>query len=352
MGAGCSSTAAVRHASSPTPPTVSNHGGTSSGNSPNPPSTRSRGLFARSRERSQAAAAEQQRRRERERAEVENLQRELAAMEELFNQLLGNVFREMQEEAENAGPPPASAQAIRRLPTVVVTAEDLIDEQNRQCAVCFGDCHVGHKMTRLPCGHLFHGACVGPWLYKRCTCPVCRYEMPTDSTEYEEGRIERMRSRRPRLRRHELDRMKMRELKDLAYERLDMSSQGNALTDKAVLINQIISSGKVDVIASPEPIEYRLSDLRAMGVGKLRKEMEQAGVYFDPVDVLEKEDMVQLFLHSGRVALLDHSDSGESEDSDDAETSGHEIVFSDHNKRIIEELAFEGTMNSDSSSDC
>ena len=226
-------------------------------------------------------------------------------MEDLFSQLLGTVFREMQEEAEGSGPPPASAQAIRRLPTIVCQAEDLLDEQNRQCSICFGDCHIGHKMVRLPCGHLFHGACIGPWLYQRCTCPVCRYELPTDSTDYEEGRIERMRSRRPRLRRHELDRMKMRELKDLAHERLGMSSDSNLLTDKSVLINQIIDSGKVDLIASPEPILFRLTDLRAMGVGALRKEMEQAGVFFDPVDVIEKEDMVQLFVGSGRVSLLE-----------------------------------------------
>jgi len=230
-------------------------------------------------------------------------------MEALFQQLLGNALREMQEEAEARGPPPASAQAIRRLPTVVVAAEDLIEEQNRQCAVCFGNCHVGHKMVRLPCGHLFHGSCIGPWLYKRCTCPVCRYELPTDSTDYEEGRIKRMRERRPRLRRHELDRMKLCELKDLACERLDLSTHCDDLTDKAELIQEIESSGQVDIIESPKPVEYHLTELRAMRVGVLRKEMEEAGVFFSPDDVVEKEDMVQLFLQSGRVALLDRSES-------------------------------------------
>jgi len=236
------------------------------------------------------------------------LQRELAAMEALFQQLLGSALREMQEEAEAMGPPPASAQAIRRLPTIVVAAEDLVEEQNRQCAVCFGNCHVGHRMVRLPCGHLFHGSCIGPWLYKRCTCPVCRYELQTDSTDYEEGRIERMRERRPRLRRHELDRMRLCELKDLAYERLDLSTD-RALTDKADLIQEIEQSGMVDIIESPEPLEYRLADLRSMRVGVLRKEMEEAGVFFSPEDVIEKEDMIQLFLHSGRVALLDRSET-------------------------------------------
>ena len=329
MGAGCSSTAATAGAVAPTTATGPADGGATIGSSPtastgraqSPPSTdasrpeqqsrRRRRLFSRRpRGPPTASELERERRRERERAEIENLQRELAAMEALFQQLLGNALREMQEEAEAMGPPPASAEAIRRLPTIVVAAEDLMEEQNRQCAVCFGNCHVGHRMCRLPCGHLFHGSCIGPWLYKRCTCPVCRYELPTDSTDYEEGRIERMRERRPRLRRHELDRMKLCELKDLAYERLDLSTHRNALTDKADLIREIEQSGKVDIIESPDPVEYRLTDLRSMRVGALRKEMEEAGVYFSPEDVIEKEDMIQLFLHSGRVALLDCPESG------------------------------------------
>lgn len=326
MGAGCSSTAATAGAVAPN--TTGNSSGSSgdgasTGRAQSSPSDatrpqqqqqqqphRRRRLFPRRPRRPPSASElERERRRERERAEIENLQRELQAMEALFQQLLGNALREMQEEAEAMGPPPASAEAIHRLPTIVVAAEDLIEEQNRQCAVCFGNCHVGHRMCRLPCGHLFHGSCIGPWLYKRCTCPVCRYELPTDSTDYEEGRIERMRERRPRLRRHELDRMKLCELKDLAYERLDLSTHCNALTDKADLIKEIEQSGKVDIIESPDPVEYRLTDLRSMRVGALRKEMEEAGVFFSPEDVVEKEDMIQLFVHSGRVALLDRPES-------------------------------------------
>lgn len=323
MGAGCSSTAATSGAvaAADTGTSGSADAGATTSSSPRASTGRAqssssdatrrrRRLFPRrSRGPPSASELERERRRQRERAEIENLQRELQAMEALFQQLLGSALREMQEEAEAMGPPPASPEAIRRLPTIVVAAEDLMEEQNRQCSVCFGNCHVGHRMCRLPCGHLFHGSCIGPWLYKRCTCPVCRYELPTDSTDYEEGRIERMRERRPRLRRHELDRMKLCELKDLAYERLDLSTHCNALTDKADLIKEIEQSGKVDIIESPDPVEYRLADLRSMRVGALRKEMEEAGVFFSPEDVVEKEDMIQLFLHSGRVALLDRPES-------------------------------------------
>ena len=32
--------------------------------------------------------------------------------------------------------PPASARAIRQLPTILVTPEDLVDENNRECCIC------------------------------------------------------------------------------------------------------------------------------------------------------------------------------------------------------------------------
>ena len=36
----------------------------------------------------------------------------------------------------NKGPPPASAKALRQLPTVKVAPEDLVDENNRECCIC------------------------------------------------------------------------------------------------------------------------------------------------------------------------------------------------------------------------
>mmetsp|Transcript_36543 Transcript_36543/g.67590 ORF Transcript_36543/g.67590 Transcript_36543/m.67590 type:complete len:468 (-) Transcript_36543:149-1552(-) len=250
------------------------------------------------------------RQQERELREIEQLQFELAAMEALFQSMLGQAFREMAsggtdpEGGGGNGAPPASKQAIQQLPSVRVSPEDLIEESNRECIICYVENRVNDSVVRLPCGHLFHRECVSQWLLKRCTCPVCRYEIPTDDPIYERGRVERMRMRRPRMRRYELERMPARELRELAFTRLNLSDHFDVLTDRKDLIDRIVDSGKVDIIASPDPSEYKISQLRSMKISELRSTMTDAGVIFDPLEVVEKEDMVNMFLESGRVCLL------------------------------------------------
>lgn len=51
-----------------------------------------------------------------------------------------NQARQQQQAAQHAvNPnriPPASARAIRQLPTIAVAPEDLVDENNRECCIC------------------------------------------------------------------------------------------------------------------------------------------------------------------------------------------------------------------------
>lgn len=95
-------------------------------------------------------------------------------------------------ETENAfmGRPPASKTVVENLPSVVLTQEN-VENNDAICAVCKDDINIGEQAKQLPCSHRYHGDCIVPWLGIRNTCPVCRYELPTDDADYERRRTQR-----------------------------------------------------------------------------------------------------------------------------------------------------------------
>ncbi|CAO2817672.1 unnamed protein product [Amaranthus hypochondriacus] len=87
-------------------------------------------------------------------------------------------------EIPNIGGAPASKSVVQKLPWVVITEEDVVNEK-AVCAVCTFQIEEGENAKQLPCSHLYHGDCIFPWLRIRNTCPICRYELPTD----DQGRL-------------------------------------------------------------------------------------------------------------------------------------------------------------------
>ena len=116
--------------------------------------------------------------------ELADLEEALSSMEDFFESMLGQMYREAMDPQSGGlpGPPPVKHEVLRNLPRV---------HSKEPCGVC-GECFKA-KAVRLPCGHVFHlEECAEPWLKRHCTCPVCRYELPTDDESYEAGRKERM----------------------------------------------------------------------------------------------------------------------------------------------------------------
>ena len=188
--------------------------------------------------------------------ELEQLQHDLETMERLFRSLLGHSFVEgigyeesfEEERRDENYCPPASQKVMKNLPTITIAKQDLRDECNHECCVCFYKHSVGDKVVRLPCGHLFHHNCISEWLNKRCTCPICRWEMETDDKYYEDERIERMRKRRIRLKSHELERMSVKELKDLAKSRMENSERKACGNNRSELIKRLQRCSNVDIV--------------------------------------------------------------------------------------------------------
>ena len=92
--------------------------------------------------------------------------------------------RRVAEAQEPKGPPPASAATLANLPVRPARADELSGE-NSTCCVCFEALREGDSVAKLPCGHVYHVACVKNWLIQHCTCPNCRYELPTDDASFE-----------------------------------------------------------------------------------------------------------------------------------------------------------------------
>jgi len=47
------------------------------------------------------------------------------------------------------------------------------------CPICLVDFDADEELRILPCGHLFHGECLSPWLLKSTWCPMCKYDLKT-----------------------------------------------------------------------------------------------------------------------------------------------------------------------------
>ncbi|KAF8082417.1 hypothetical protein N665_0827s0020 [Sinapis alba] len=88
----------------------------------------------------------------------------------------------LQRLAENDpnryGTPPARKEAVESLATVKIQ-----EEASLQCSVCLDDFEIGMEAKEMPCKHKFHGDCLLPWLELHSSCPVCRYELPSDETK-------------------------------------------------------------------------------------------------------------------------------------------------------------------------
>lgn len=97
----------------------------------------------------------------------------------------------MDNDPNRYGSPPVAKDVLESLKVEVLTADSARELGN--CAICtedFKDQEKVHWLTedKSLCGHAFHVDCIVPWLKEHNTCPVCRFELPTDDEAYNKQR--------------------------------------------------------------------------------------------------------------------------------------------------------------------
>ncbi|CAA3008609.1 E3 ubiquitin- ligase RING1-like [Olea europaea subsp. europaea] len=98
-------------------------------------------------------------------------------LEQLIQQLAEN-------DPNRYGTPPASKSAVDGLPDIKISVE-LLGTDSSQCAVCKDSFELNEEAKQMPCKHIYHKDCIFPWLEMHNSCPVCRYELPTDDPDYD-----------------------------------------------------------------------------------------------------------------------------------------------------------------------
>lgn len=147
---------------------------------------------------------------------------------------------------------PTSRHVMHSLPRIKVTAHDIQRNRNDKCTICLDSLSVGEPASRLPCDHLFHDFCILPWLRSSNQCPVCRYELPTNDWEFEQGRVARMAGRKLRLRKTDLCAKTAQELRRLS-EHLCLDTRG--CLEKAEFIERISTSCRVELVSEETDVD-------------------------------------------------------------------------------------------------
>jgi len=56
-----------------------------------------------------------------------------------------------------------------------VEEDELEADDKNCCSICLSDYRESEVVGWMPdCGHMFHAVCIGRWLRRHATCPVCR----------------------------------------------------------------------------------------------------------------------------------------------------------------------------------
>ena len=206
-----------------------------------------------------------------------------------------------QQPAASSKAPPASFKVLQSLPMVKITADDLLEQTNKECIVCLEEQTLGNFACKLPCGHIYHRNCIKEWLEKNCSCPVCRYELETDDACFEQERKKRMKERKLRLR---VDEIKAKSISQLRQLCVSLNINVSDCIDKNEVVQKIVNSGKVIIVEGLPPVHMTSAEFQSHSVAQLKHLLLSFGLQAG--GALEKSELRNIILNSGRIVIEDN----------------------------------------------
>ena len=94
-----------------------------------------------------------------------------------------HVFREMMETGRFRMH--SNGVDVEKLKRTKIKESDVKNET--ACAVCLCEYERDEEVVVLPCKHMFHEACIKPWLKDHRTCPTCRKDVTDSSSSSDEN---------------------------------------------------------------------------------------------------------------------------------------------------------------------
>jgi len=77
-----------------------------------------------------------------------------------------------------------AAEVLSRLPRINWgPAQPGQEDRDEECCLCLDEYKDEEEVLELHCRHVFHEACLGPWLVKSLTCPMCKRDLSQTATD-------------------------------------------------------------------------------------------------------------------------------------------------------------------------
>ncbi|RNA21905.1 E3 ubiquitin-ligase RNF181-like [Brachionus plicatilis] len=97
--------------------------------------------------------------------------------------------------SQNLSPPISKIWLKEEFPKYCFSESDKCGHKCPICLIAFEE-EGQTRAVKIPnCGHIFHCDCILKWFEKTSSCPLCRFELPTDDPSYEEFKRQKKREK-------------------------------------------------------------------------------------------------------------------------------------------------------------